>query len=527
MIEGGGISLHRLLRALMGLLCLSAWASAMPSPEASGAGDEKPLPLAEVPVTSMDVGHQPANNSPMLAAHPDDDDRLALAARRDGPDFSCTLHVSGDGGRGWMPVNPIAELPDGAEKCYAPEVAFGPDGALHYQFVGLHGKGNSPMGVYLTSAPHWGAPFSPPLQVLGERNYMVRMAIDPAIGEQGRIHLVWLAAGEAPSLGSLPAPPNPIMSAYSDDGGRTFSTPVQVSDADRPLAVAPALSIGPERRVHVLYYDLGDDTRDYRGLEGPTWSGRWSLVLASSEDGGGSFSRGVEVDSELLPPERVMLIFTMPAASMIADGHGNLYIAWTDARNGDWDVLTRRSSDHGRTWEAPQRLNDDALGNGRHQYLPRLAIAPDGRIDAIFYDRRHDPLNIHNHVMATFSEDGGRTFRRNRRITAEPSDSTIGPRYAVPSAAGLVEFGSRLALHAGRTETVAAWTDTRNTPGSGPGQDIFATRITHANPGLPLGWVAVGTAGAVTLAALGKSRLWRRKQSYVNVMNAPDGLPTR
>lgn len=46
------------------------------------------------------------------------------------------LHVSGDGGRSWAPIDPVPELPVGAEKCYGPEVAFDRNGVLHYLFVG-------------------------------------------------------------------------------------------------------------------------------------------------------------------------------------------------------------------------------------------------------------------------------------------------------------------------------------------------------------------------------------------------------
>jgi hypothetical protein len=441
-----------------------------------GRAAVQPQALSEVPVTANDLRAPRAQNSPMLAADPTNSRFVVAATRRDAPDFSCGLELSGDGGRGWVPTTPVPKLPSGVEKCYSPEVAFDRDGVLYYLFVGLHGRGNTPIGVFLTSSDDRGRSFSKPQRLLGPGNYQVRMAIDTSRGNKGRLHLVWLQTNASAPTGGLPPPPNPILTAYSDDGGQSLSRPNQINDRQRPLSVAPALALGPGGAVHVLYYDLQDDRVDYQGLTGPAWSGRWSLVATSSFDGGRHFARGVLVDDQLKPPGRVMLIYTMPPPALAADRSGGLFAAWYDARNGDWDVFLNRSPDAGRSWGKPLRLNDDRLGNGRDQYLPRLAVAPDGRVDAIFYDRRRDSKNVRNDVYYTFSRNGGQTFSPNLRLTSASSDSRSGQRYLIPSAKGLVDFGARLALLSEPSHAVAAWTDTRNASIS-PHQDIFATEV--------------------------------------------------
>lgn len=454
----------------------------------------------EVPATAMNLGARPANNSPLLLADPTESRFVVLAHRLDAPTFGCALQVSGDGGQSWLPTRPIPELPEGAERCYAPEVAFDPSGVLYYLFVGLQGEGNSPMGVFLITSSDRGQTFSPPRLVLGAHHYQVRMAIEPSLGPRGRLHLVWLQAGSDPPLGGLPPPPNPIMAAYSDDGAQTLSTPVQINDAERELAVAPALALGPDQRVHVGYYDLRDDVVDYRGLEGPRWPGTWSLVVSTSTDGGERFAAGRVVDDQIVPPERVMLIFTMPPPSLVADSDGDVYAAWHDARNGDWDAFVARSPDAGSSWDEPRRLNDDAIGNGRHQYLPRLAVSAGGRLDAAFYDRRADVENIETHVSFTFSTDGGSSFARNQQLTSAPSYPEVGQRYSVVSAEGLVEFGARLGLLSRPSTALAAWTDTRNASAARftTEQDIFTSEVTSL-PVLEPGWVR--PVGVVLVAA--------------------------
>ncbi|HUP70255.1 MAG TPA: sialidase family protein [Acidimicrobiales bacterium] len=429
------------------------------------------------PVTAMDLRDSlPAHNSPALAEDPTDARFVALASRMDAPDFACRLHVSGDSGRQWVEVRPVPKLPKGADKCYAPEVSFDPMGRLNFLFVGLQGGGNSPMGAFLVSSTDRGRTFTKPRRVLGAERYMVRMAIDPTVGETGRLHLVWLEATESPPLGGLAPVPNPIMSSFSDDGGRTFSRPVQVSDPDRPRVVSPALALGKDHAVHVLYYDLRDDVVDYQGLEGPTWEEHWSLVVSTSSDGGGHYGRGVVVDDEVVPPERIMLIFTMPPAAIAAGPSGAVFVSWTDGRNGDWDVMFRRSLDGGRSWKSARRLNDDPLKDGRHQYMPRLAISDNGRLDAAFYDRRRDPKNIRPDIFHTFSLDAGARFAPNVRATTNSSDSRFGPRYPIPSAKDLVEFGSRIALLSRDSSALLAWADTRNALAA-PQQEIFSTQL--------------------------------------------------
>lgn len=484
--------------ALAGLL-LAAWG--MVATELAGP----PRPKTEAPVTAMNQGLGVANNSPALIADPNEPRLVVLANRLDAPDFGCALQVSGDGGRRWRSANPVPELPAGAEKCYAPEVAFGADGVLYYAFVGLSGRGNEPMGAFITTSTDRAQTFSSPRRILGPLNFGVRMAIDRNTGAQGRMHLVWLHATSDPSLGGFGPPPNPVMAAYSDDGGMTFSKPVQVSDHQRARVVAPALALGPDGFVHVAYYDLKQDAVDYQGLEGPRWEGTWSLVLSTSTDGGRRFGPGAVVDDVVSPPERVMLIFTMPPSALAAHGK-RVCAAWTDARHGDADVVLRCSGDRGRTWGDARRLNDDRVGNGRTQYLPRIAMSASGRLDAIFYDRRHDSRNVLNEVFYTNSTDGGRGFTENVKITRDSFESRIGQRYTNVSAQGQYEYGSRLGLLSQGSRVLAAWTDTGNSrlfTGSS-GQDIFAAEVqlpTRRRTILAITGAAIAAAAGLTLLA--------------------------
>lgn len=456
------------------------------------------------PVTAMDLVAKPSNNSPNLAVDPTEPRFVVQANRQDAP-YGCSLQLSGDGGVGWVSGH-MPPLPKGAESCYAPQVAFDRHGRLYLLFIGLHDNGNTPMGVFLTSSVDRARTFSPPVKILGPNRFQARLAIDSSLGTRGRVYVTWLEAREWPPAGGFAAGPNPILLAHSDDRGRTFSRPVQVSEPARTRAVAPSIAVGPDHAVHIVYYDLGADARDYQGLEGPTYDGRWSLAYSTSRDGGASFASGPAIDDSIVPPGRVMLIYTMAPASLAVDDRGDLYVAWHDNRNGDWDVFLRRSSDGGRSFGPPQRLSDDPLRNGVDQYLPKLSIATNGRIDAIFYDRRSGQRNRYNDVYYTYSTDRGAHWSRNRKLTVWFSDPDLGPRYTVISAKGLFDIGSGLALASSPSRVLAAWTDTRNQQRGNGAQDIFATevRLAAASPLIRvagLAGIAAGLAGLV-LAAL-------------------------
>jgi hypothetical protein len=89
----------------------------------------------------------------------------------------------------------------------------------------------------------------------------------------------------------------------------------------------------------------------------------------------------------------------------------NVYIAWTDFRNGDIDVFLAGSRDKGRTWSAPIRVTSDSLHSGRDQFFQFLAVDPvNGDVYVQFYDRGGDPSNRLTGFTLARSNDAGRSF---------------------------------------------------------------------------------------------------------------------
>ena len=482
-----------------------------------------------VNVGAMDAQDVRANNTPSVARNPDRPGELAVANRVDSPSFSCALHVSTDGGGRWQERTiPFPEGEEAPPRCYAPDVVYDAGGTLHASFVTLAGNGNVPNAVWVTSSTDGGRTLSTPRRVLGRLAFQTRLVADP-VGA-GRLHLSYLQAAETGTL-SFPSAGNPVRMVSSDDGGRTWSEPATVNDPGRQRVVAPAPAAGPAGELYLAYLDVRDDVLDYHGAHGgrggDPYPGRWSLVLARSGDGGASWRETV-VDDGLVPTQR-FVVFLPPAPSVAVDrGSGRVYVAFHDGRLGDADVWLWASADRGRTFGPPTRVNDNRRRDGTTQYLPAVSVAPGGRVDVVYYDRRSDPDDVRNDATFQFSGDHGASFEPAVRLSERSFDSRIG----FGSERGMAELGSRLALLSGDGGALAVWTDTRAGTRASGKQDLASVTVTVAGrspwrgPLRAGGTLLVLAAAAVAAPALaGRRRNARAARSGLAGGEAAPGGP--
>jgi hypothetical protein len=492
------------LTAVAALLLVVGGAMAVASlaadPALRAAGLEQP-----VNVGAGDLADIRANNSPTVARNPRDPDELAVTSRVDTPSFSCALHVSADGGERWRRTE--VPIPRGEDrKCYAPDVTFAADGVLHLSYVTLKGVGNVPNAVWVTRSRDGGRTLESPTRVSGPKAFGVRIASDPA--RPRRLYLTWLQARELGSLRFASAG-NPIVLARSDDGGGSWQAPVRVSAPERLRVLAASPAIGRQGEVYVLFLDVGDDRLDYEGghegFGGPPYGGRFSLVLARSRDGGGRWEESV-VDRRVVPIAR-FIAFLPPFPSLAVDREsGRIYAAFHDRRDGSADAMLWTLERGAARWRGPSRINDTPTGDRTAQELPQLAVAPDGRLDAVYYDRRADPRNVRNEVSLQSSFDAGRTFSPRVRLSSRSFDARIG----AGSERGIPDLGSRLGLVSDGDGAIAVWTDTRSGTDASNKQDLLAARASLVGGGTALrdGGLAL-VAGAV--AALGLALVRRHR----------------
>lgn len=409
-----------------------------------GGGETKlqprpPEPVSETPQLSINV-----NTSPVAAADPRRPEVMAVAGRVDAPRLSCTVAVTTTGGEAWRDLD--LPLAPGADNCFWPAVAFDGDGNLLVLYTPTGGPFNLPTALWLQRFTAELAANGPPVQVAGALTFQPRLAV-----EGRRVLVAWIAATEERAtkfLGFGP-PPNPIVLARSDDGGRTFAPPVPVSEPHR-LAVQPTLLAGPGGEVVIGALDLAGDLFTFQsaheGRSGPPPAGPWRLVMWRSGDGGATFGPAATVAEGVVPPQRVLIDLAPAPAFALDPARERMYAAWETDR----DVMLSRSEDGGAVWSPPRRLGPAAGG----QFLPGVGVAPDGRVDVAYYDRSRDPDDVLAEVVLASSSDGGRSFA-STVISDQPFDSMVGSFNGDD-----VMLGSHVAVVAQAETTTVVWPDT-------------------------------------------------------------------
>jgi len=328
-----------------------------------------------------------------------------------------------------------------------------------------------------------------------------------AMGSGGNVYAVLSTARVVPPGQEQPG--ESVLLVSSTDGGRTFSPAREILPGqDRTRAyVRPALSVAPSTgggpdRLLVSVWGCGDGRCEegwfLRSDDGGATFG--APVLMTPDPGGNSPSRpvlaadgsvymtflrrygdrtaevlvarsgddGRTFDSGVVDKQNNLGGRYETAVIRVDPSRGWVYMVFTDTRDGPSRVFFRRSKDQGRTWERVVRLSE---GSGR-SYNPAMSVAPDGRIDVVYY--RRGP-NESDDVYATWSSDGGTEFAEAEKVNDQPIDRRIGYRN---------EVGEFYTPEVASTATTAhfVWSDTRNGTPVTNSQETFTRRLDRTAP---------------------------------------------
>lgn len=149
---------------------------------------------------------------------------------------------------------------------------------------------------------------------------------------------------------------------------------------------------------------------------------------------------------------------------------------------------------------------ENHLGDTQTRH-PNISVAPDGRIDLVWHDRRHAYKGCsHTHVACdemrlgdtyySYSTNGGDTWSANRRITDRSINNDVGYDYKFST---YWDYGP-VSLPIGNSTVLFAWMDSREGNFDTDAQDIYLAKLNLNDAGSPA-VKSLGSAQAGKLSA--------------------------
>ena len=181
------------------------------------------------------------------------------------------------------------------------------------------------------------------------------------------------------------------------------------------------------------------------------------LALSKSTDGGKTWSSAVAIPfSYENPTGGPAGAYPQFAINPKTDSLHLVYNRISPDIAGVSEVYNRVSYDGGATWTEPKPLSDDDPKIYAGQFFPNLSIAPNGRIDVVWWDTRDLQGLRGTDAYYAYSNDDGRTWSKNIRLTDQTIDRKLGiwgNNYDIASQPGVASTNAY---------AVFGWDDTRN-----------------------------------------------------------------
>ena len=180
-----------------------------------------------------------------------------------------------------------------------------------------------------------------------------------------------------------------IFFSKSANGGQIWSDNISLSNY--------TISQGNQRNP-VITYQTGNVSnlfvawQDERNDDG-------DIYFTISTDKGDTWSNETMVNSASQPDTNQWY------PSIAVNSVGDIFIAWTDNSNGDWDIRFTKSSDLGKSWSKPVKINQ-LSPLGTDQMKPDMAIDSSNNIYIVWEDNRLG----NKQIFMSKSNDQGKTF---------------------------------------------------------------------------------------------------------------------
>src|SRR5437764_3384668 len=135
------------------------------------------------------------------------------------------------------------------------------------------------------------------------------------------------------------------------------------------------------------------------------------------------------------------------------------------------DVMFVRSTDDGATFSAPVKVNDDPVNPNKWHWFGTFSVAPNGRLDAVWYDTRNASNNTDSQLFYSFSTDAGVTWSANVAVS-----NSFNPSEGYPNQD---KIGDYITIMSDETSGNVAYSATFNfNPNNGQHEeDVYYVRV--------------------------------------------------
>ncbi len=281
--------------------------------------------------------------------------------------------------------------------------------------------GLSPLGMHAYRSEDGGRTWSTPVN-LGKGHDHEMLVVDHTFGPYaGRVYLIDETSLKGSRELETTQMQRVVVLFRSSDDGRSFVGPIEVArGGEDGLSAANTLV-------------LSDGTLFIPMVRYPNYQldeKSWQLVFSLSSDGGVTFSPpqpiaeiffgGRKVLNEMRSSGRVDAM----AIPVFAAGRGRfrdrLYAAWTELDGDRFQLRLTWSHDRGKTWRRPKPV-DTVVPPDASQFQPMIAVNPDGVLGLFWYGNEGSTGRDKFDAYFAASVDGGETILPKKRVSTETS----------------------------------------------------------------------------------------------------------
>ncbi len=265
-------------------------------------------------------------------------------------------------------------------------------------------QGSFPNGMYSNYSTNLGATWSNNyLIAYGDQEKGTPATDDiPSSAYYGRTYLVWTRYIN----------PFPIVYSYTTNSGQSWSTEAQINSTPAGhSSLGGVIAVGPDGQVYVSWAALINQSpfnEDFIGFARSTNGGANWTKWENAYD-----CNGIKT-SQLQPWNiRVNGFPFMDVDKTGGSRNGWIYIVTAEKNlapaGTDPDIIFHRSTNGGTNWSQGIRVNQDALNNGKSQFLPAIRVDEAGGLNVVYYDNR----NMNNdscQIYISRSTNGGNSW---------------------------------------------------------------------------------------------------------------------